>query len=174
MERTCLDRRCRPFVPYLPYSPGHPAVRRRRCAPGHRAGLYPRFVPALPAVRAALARRLVRAVQAVLALPVPVPPVPVPLALALFGNRRIATSPRLNRYHPYQYTGLFSLNSPLRFCRTLNAASAVHGSHWGYCLRRATKRCPYCTARSQRTGSPQAPLGVKENRPKCIPRQCPF
>jgi hypothetical protein len=29
---------------------------------------------------------------------------------------------------------------------------------------------PYCTARPQRTGSPhQAPLGVKENRPKCTP-----
>src|ERR1035438_10132192 len=89
MERACPDRRCRPFVPYLPYNPCHPVVRCcpfvpylpynpchpvvrcRLCAPGYQLGLYPPFVPAfpvVPVVRAALARHPVRTVQAVPAL----------------------------------------------------------------------------------------------------------
>src|ERR1035441_6775110 len=112
MERACLDRLCHLFVRYLPYNPCHPAVRCRPCAPGHRFGLHPPFVPA---VLAALARLLVRPVQAVPVLPVLalLPVLPVPLALAKTGNRHIATSPRLNRY---QYTVPFSFSSPLRFC----------------------------------------------------------
>ena len=60
----------------------------------------------------------------------------------------------------YQSTAMFSFSSPLRFCRTLNAASAANGSHWGYCLRDATGRCPLLLrARPQRTGSsPPSPF----------------
>src|ERR1035437_4801486 len=137
MERACLDRRCRPFVPYLPYNPCHPVFRCRLCTPGYQIGLYPLFVPAL---RAALARHFVRAVQSGPALLVL-----VLLAVALSGNRHIATGPRLNRY---QYTMLSSFNSPLQFCSTLNAASAAHGPRWGNITCVAPlSAAPYCNGR---------------------------
>jgi len=151
MERPCLDRRCRPFVPYLRYSPYrrvvqcrpyNPCLRVVQCrlyspclrAVRGRLGVpgcqYPPFAPALPGLRADLAGQLVRAVRAVLAAP-------VLLAVALTGSRRRTSRPRINRY-----TVLFSFDSPPRCCWTWNAAFAAHGPDWGHYVRGATKRCP--------------------------------